>query len=103
MIQIVLTRRDSQIESVSVSGHSGSAEYGRDLICAAVSAIVFGTCNALDELGSDAECSVLENEIQIDVVTNDRRTQLILETMLVQLRTVQEGNETFVKIRKTEV
>lgn len=101
MIHIVLTVSDDRIRTVSLCGHSGSAEKGKDLICAAVSAIAFGTCNALDELGSKAECSVTDNHILIEADENDL-TQTILNTMLVQLRTVQEGNEAFIEIRKTE-
>ena len=103
MIQAVLTEHQGKIQSITVSGHSGSADKGEDLICAAVSAISFGICNALYELGSDASCVVADNRIEISIGTSDERTQTILQTMVVQLQTVMEGNETFLTIRKTEV
>ena len=102
MIHIVLTEQNDLIRTVEVSGHSGSAEKGRDLICAAVSTIVFGTGNALDELGSTSEVIVGDNRVTIHAAS-DEKTQIILRTMEIQLRTVQEGSETFVNIRKTEV
>lgn len=102
MIQAVLTVENGMIKTAEISGHSGSADKGEDLICAAVSAIVFGTCNALDELGSEADIEVSSNLVKI-TGRDDPLTQTILNTMDVQLRTVQEGRETFVNIRKTEV
>ncbi|MBO7703191.1 MAG: ribosomal-processing cysteine protease Prp [Solobacterium sp.] len=102
MIQAVLTVQNGLIKTARISGHSGSADKGEDLICAAVSAIVFGTCNALDELGSEADIEVSSNLVKI-TGRDDPLTQTILNTMDVQLRTVQEGRETFVNIRKTEV
>ena len=102
MIQAVLTVQNGMIKTAEISGHSGSADKGEDLICAAVSAIVFGTCNALDELGSEADIEVSSNLVKI-TGRDDPLTQTILNTMDIQLRTVQEGRETFVSIRKTEV
>lgn len=100
MIEVVLTRDSKQIYSVVISGHSGSADKGEDLICAAVSAIAFGTCNALYELGSSAECVVKDNRIEMRSLCADDLTQTIIRTMIVQLETVQEGNSQFLNIKK---
>ncbi len=100
MIEVVLTAGKSQICAVSISGHSGSAERGKDLVCAAVSAIVFGTCNALDELGSSAECIVRDNWIEIRGLGADELTQTIIQTMIIQLKTVQEDNSRFLNIKE---
>ncbi|MBR4456221.1 MAG: ribosomal-processing cysteine protease Prp [Solobacterium sp.] len=100
MIRAVLTVEKGEIRALSISGHSGSAEYGRDLICAAVSAIGFGICNALDELGSSAKCEVNSNQIRISECGSDALTQTILQTAVIQLRTVEEGNTEFLSIKE---
>ena len=100
MIEVVLTSDRKGIRSVSISGHSQSADKGQDLICAAVSAIAFGTCNALYELGSDAECSVGSNRIEISRCGQDDLTQTILKTAVIQLKTVEEGNSQFLNIKE---
>ena len=100
MIEVVLTSDREGIRSVRISGHSQSADKGEDLICAAVSAIAFGTCNALYELGSDAECSVGDNRIEIRNCGSDELTQTILKTAVVQLKTVEEGNTQFLNIKE---
>ena len=103
MIHIVLTRQKNHIRSIVISGHAESDIYGKDLVCAAVSAIAFGACNALDLLGSDCECSVRDNRIEFAVRTEDELTETILSTVMIQLETVQEGNSEFIDIRKMEV
>jgi uncharacterized protein YsxB (DUF464 family) len=35
---------------MEISGHAGSDVYGHDLVCAIVSGIGTGLCNALDQL-----------------------------------------------------
>ena len=47
MIKIVLTYKDNKIDALEIKGHANSAEYGKDLVCAAVSAISVGGLNAL--------------------------------------------------------
>ncbi len=103
MIQIRMTEHDDRIQFISVSGHSGSDEYGKDLVCAAVSAVVFGLANALDEMKSDAQVSVKKNLIEIEKVTDDDKTEIILRTGWYQLITIQEVNQAFIKVNITEV
>jgi hypothetical protein len=103
MIHVVLTRHQGMIRSITIRGHAGSDVYGKDLVCAAVSAIAFGAGNALDELGSDCECSAGNNRIEFAVRTEDATTQTILSTVMIQLETVHEGNSEFIDIRKMEV
>ena len=90
MIQTVLAMHNGKIRSIVISGHSGSADKGEDLICAAVSSIGTGTLNALDELVPDT-CELELNEIiEIRVIQDSRDVQLILNTMLIQLKTIAE-------------
>lgn len=103
MIRIRASLHGSEILSLSVTGHSGSAEKGEDLVCAAVSAVSFGLLNALDLLGSDADLKLEDNLIEIRTVTPDQSTETILKTGLIQLQTIEETNQKYVRIEKTEV
>ncbi|MCR5230567.1 MAG: ribosomal-processing cysteine protease Prp [Solobacterium sp.] len=98
-----MTEHSGRIQTLSVSGHAGSDEYGKDLVCAAVSAVVFGLANALDEMCSDAAVSINENLIDIRKVTDDNKTEIIMRTGYYQLMTIQEVNQAFVKVNITEV
>src|SRR5690625_7449104 len=48
MITVTIRREhDQRISSFQVSGHANSGPYGYDLVCAGVSAITFGSINAI--------------------------------------------------------
>ena len=44
MIRIKLTKKDNVIEKVEIKGHADYADYGKDVVCSAVSSIA---CTAL--------------------------------------------------------
>lgn len=91
MIQVTTTKQANGYTQIVVNGHANYASKGQDLVCAGVSAIVIGTCNALYELIPDYDGVVMEeNQICITVHQPTERSNLILETMLIQLQTVQQ-------------
>ena len=51
MIKIVIKRDVSsqKIISIEVKGHANSDDYGKDLVCAAVSTVITGGMNALQD------------------------------------------------------
>ena len=49
MIKITASRNNGRITNLTVKGHANSAPHGEDLVCAAVSSILVGGCNALKE------------------------------------------------------
>lgn len=53
MIRVVLGVKDGSIVSFSVSGHSGYAESGEDIVCSAVSALSINTVNSLEAIAQE--------------------------------------------------
>ena len=102
MISVRITEQQNQITALSVKGHAGSAEHGKDLVCAAVSGIVFGLCNALDQLAGVQTIEIGSNRIEIKIDVPDEKTELILRTGIVQLKTVSETNQKFIKITEVQ-
>lgn len=96
MITVQVKRNDDhKISEVIVEGHAGYAEYGYDLVCAAVSAITFGTANAIEALlhiqsvKSVGESGFLHFVLpSIADPDTDARVQLLMEAMLISLDTV---------------
>ena len=103
MIDIRYTQHDIHITSLEISGHAGSAESGKDLVCAAVSGITFGLLNALDELTDVKKMTVGDNLIQVKVDNPTAESDLLLSAGIIQLKTVQQQNQRFIKIKKMEV
>lgn len=96
MIKINLIKSNDQIKGLEIKGHAMSAAKGKDLICAAVSAIVTGGFNAFND-EDIIICSLEEGYAKVEVASE--RGQLILETIIVQLKTIEESYPKNIKIK----
>ena len=105
MIRATVTVSHDRILKLEVSGHAGSAEYGRDLVCAEVSAVATGLCNAIDEAGFTAvDMTVEEGYVAISADNDDSHDlQVILKTGISQLKTIEYIHSDYLKITKMEV
>ena len=66
MTKIEFFNHDGRINGFAVSGHSGYAEEGSDIVCAAVSSAVKLTeCTINDVLGNHANTKIIEDEPRI--------------------------------------
>ena len=103
MIRVAVNEKNAKIVDLEITGHAGADVYGHDLVCAIVSGVGTGLCNALDQL-SDVKDIVLEDgHISIHVAKPDDRTEMILRTGLIQLQTAEEVNKDFIQIKISEV
>ena len=66
MIEVRLHKKEGKISAFEFSGHSGFAEAGSDIVCAAVTtAVRFAECTINDVLGNHANTKVDEKEPRI--------------------------------------
>lgn len=105
MIKVEIKRKDGYIREMIVRDHAGYRKKGEDLVCAGVSCITVGALNALDRLCEDiCELEMRDAYIRVAVkLLEDHDTQVILNTMRIQLSTMQELYENFIKITDQEV
>lgn len=98
MVNIKANRKDGKIVYLSVLGHADSDVVGKDLVCAAISAITVGGINALTE-PNKFNLKVEKGDVEISVKgeANEHDYQ-VLETMLVQIKSVEETNSKYVKV-----
>ncbi len=62
MTTITITRTsDDNYKEFECNGHAGYAEYGEDIVCAAVSVLTINTVNSIEKLTQD-EIDVFESE-----------------------------------------
>ena len=100
MISVNVSFMGSDVLTLTVSGHANYAKYGKDIVCAGVSAIVTGGINALESEIKNVEIINKENELGVKVINNNEKIQIILNTMLVQLQTIESSYEKYIKIYK---
>lgn len=102
MIQVHLTKHGEHYIKVYAKGHAYAGEFGEDLICAAASTIMFGICNALNEISNIDDIEILENEIIINIKKPNKTTDLIINTMRIELETLREQNKRYLRLKETE-
>jgi uncharacterized protein YsxB (DUF464 family) len=101
MIKVVVKKENNDyIKCLEVSGHANYAKHGEDIVCAGVSAVIVGGLNALDKLSNKKliKAVVKDGYVKIDVLKQDQDTKLILQTIMVQLESIEESYSQFVKI-----
>ena len=98
MIKITASRKNGKIVNLTVKGHANSAPHGEDLVCAAVSSILVGGCNAL----SQPNCFAIKLDSGDASVTElnhaNEHDYEVLEVMLVQFKSVEETSPKFLKV-----
>ena len=100
MIKVEVRKVNEKITSLSLSGHAGSGEYGHDLVCAAVSAIFVGGCSALENQSSFT-IQIKEGNSHLklkDEKKLSKHDEIVLETVLIQLRNIEQDYKKFIKI-----
>ena len=84
MIKIV---KDNNI--ITISGHANSGEYGKDIVCASVSSIVYTTINALKKIKEES-IEVEDNSyMTIKVLAEDEVVSLLIENMMELLKSLE--------------
>ena len=98
MININANRKDGKIIYLSVKGHANSDEEGKDLVCAAISAISVGGINALENPKS-FDLKVEKGNVEISLLSKaSEHDYQVLETMLIQMKSVEETNSKYVRV-----
>ncbi len=99
MIKIVIKRDVSsqKITSIEVKGHANSDDYGKDLVCAAVSTVITGGMNALQDKEYDFKLDEGHAYIKALDIPSDYDA-VVLKTIEIQLKTIEESNHKYVQI-----
>lgn len=103
MINVSITEHKGHTVKLVANGHAGSDVYGKDLVCASVSSILFGLWNAFDEMCPNVKLSIEENLICMECNNPTEKSDTIFTTGRIQLETVQDSNKAYLKIKQLEV
>lgn len=89
MIKARFFTEDNKICGFEISGHSGSAVAGEDVICAFVSSAAYMTANTLTEIvGIQADIDVSDGFMSLKVQSGLSEAQQILEGLRLHLRSL---------------
>ncbi len=84
--------RKGEIVGFDISGHTGLASAGRDILCAAISSAAYLTANTItDVLGVDAKVAVTDGGMSLLVpVGEEETTRAVLKGLELHLRQLRE-------------
>ncbi|SDY05110.1 ribosomal-processing cysteine protease Prp [Thermoactinomyces sp. DSM 45892] len=105
MIRIRIERNDhGDVKRVLVTGHANFAEHGSDIVCAAVSGIVFGQVNAIETLTGVRVHQPDDGDGKVDLRIPEglapeveRKIILLVEAMVISLRDIADSYPRYVR------
>ena len=100
MITAKFEYKGEDVVAYEISGHAMSAEPGKDLVCAGVSAVTFGITNALIGLGLD-EAKVTMKEsgyLRVDTTDADEDMNALIYGLIVSLETIERENDEYLAV-----
>ena len=88
----------------SISGHAGYSESGKDIVCAAASAMMLMTVNGITEVvGHPAFLQTGENEVILKLRYPDAKAQTLLDSFFLQLSGLELDYPEHIKLSDLEV
>ena len=87
---------------IKISGHAGFDEYGKDIVCASVSSIVYTTVNGILNINENAIKFNDAKELIIEVLSDDLVTIKLISSMLDLLEDLEKQYPKNIKISKGE-
>ena len=96
--------QDDRITGFSVSGHSGYAEAGQDIVCAAISAVVtMAEATINDVCGAKAKVRVKEEDARITLTLpsscdEEEAVQAVLSGMMLTLISLREDYPDYIEV-----
>lgn len=103
MIRAEFYEKQGLLTGFKFSGHSGHAEAGKDVVCAAVSSAVQLTANILDELGMKPEINVGDNVIECICGEVGEGSSRLLNVLKQHFEAILEEYPKTIKITISEV
>ena len=100
--------KDNNYIALEVSGHTGYAEYGKDILCASISSIACASALGITKvLKVNADVVKKDDEgllkIQLPKKLNQRdydKTNIIFETALVSFKDLMTGYNKYIKLEE---
>ena len=109
MTRIQIFRSGGKITGFETNGHSGYAEEGSDIVCSAVSALTqTAVMGLLDVAELPVKYSIEDGRLSCTIPkgvgdAGRMKADMILETMLLGLRSMKENYGEYLKITEREV
>lgn len=85
---------------ISISGHSGYEEIGKDIVCASVSSIVITSVNAMIRIDKESIDYKNEDGVIIKVKKHSEVIDVLIENLIELLLELEQQYPKYIKIRR---
>lgn len=100
MIKVILTKKDDNVNKVIINGHAGYDDFGKDIVCAAVSSTVITTINILLSLDNQSISYNDSRGLTIEVLKNDMTTKKIINVLISNLYELEKAYPKNIQIKE---
>ena len=104
MINITIYQRQKDVyDGFRMEGHARYAKYGKDIVCAGVSALVINTINSIEEFTGDTVTTTMQPDLVEMRMTSEQispEAELLLRSLVLGLQGIQaEYGKRYLKIK----
>ncbi len=90
MINVKVTKKQGNYQNVTVLGHAMYDDYGKDIVCSAVSSIVTTTINGILSLQEEGLTYLVSRKgLRIDIHDQGKTTQTLIHNMIRMLKELE--------------
>jgi len=75
---------------IKISGHANFNDYGKDIVCASVSSIVYTTINGILSINKDAILVTDKKDLTIKIMSDDMITNKLMDNMFYLLNELEK-------------
>ncbi len=103
MVRISFYKKGDMLTGFESKGHSNTAEYGSDVLCAFVSSACYLTANTVTEvIGLNADARAEDGYMRLSIKETPEKAQDILNGMKLHLTELQKDYPENIEIRVLE-
>lgn len=101
MVNVSIEKKNNEINKITISGHSGYDEYGKDIVCAAVSSIVITSVNGILSIDSDSLGYInRDGYIEISIKKHSEVIDILIQNMINLLKELKRDYNKYIKIEE---
>ena len=93
MIKVKVKRQNNKVYEIVIKGHAEYDDYGKDIVCAGVSALVLNTINSIEEFTEDKfSCAQEEKSglVEFVIVSEvSKEASLLMDSLFLGLMNIQ--------------
>ncbi|EJP6472834.1 ribosomal-processing cysteine protease Prp [Clostridium botulinum] len=108
MVNVIFEKENDNIVLVKMSGHAESTDQGYDMVCSAISAISITIANGITEILKVSplikeEDGFLSIDLRSCIKEDIHKCQLLMNTMLLGLKSIEFNYGEYIKLTIEEV